>query len=244
MFNYLILEDEPSARRRLQRMIKELRPDWQLAGHADSVQTGIKLLASTECDLILSDIELSDGSCFKIFSKSKLNIPVIFITAYNQYAVKAFEFNSIHYLLKPVKLEKLEFAISKFEAQPQSLVQIDQFSDKEHKVSKTLISHVGNRSILIDTRHICYIYHQNRSTKVYLENGRSHLLDHSLDALMNYLSHDHYFRINRQSIVSKRAIKQYEKATSNRLLLTLEPASHLELVVSKENSASFKQWLL
>lgn len=244
MISYLILEDEPSAKRRLRRLISQLRPDWKLAGHADSVEIGIKLLEKQKFDLIFSDIELSDGTCFEIFSKLKSNTPVIFITAYNQYAVKAFDFNSIHYLLKPIKIAKLELAIGKFEAQPHTIARINQFEEKEYEVSKTLISHVGNKSILINTSEICYIYHHDRITKAYLKDGKTHLLDHSLDALMSFLPNDEYFRINRQAIVNKKAVLQYEKASSNRLRLTLKLIVHKELVVSKENCSSFRQWLI
>ena len=117
MVKIIIFEDEPAALRRIKRLIKGIRPDYKLVGDADNIADGVALLNKTDCQLILSDIQLSDGLCFEIFEKTKSRIPVIFITAYNEYAIKTFDYNGIHYLVKPLAKEKLHKALNKFEEQ-------------------------------------------------------------------------------------------------------------------------------
>lgn len=243
MIRYIIIEDEPAARRRLKRMISELRPEWDCAGTADSKNACIALFRSTEYDLIVSDIELSDGTCFEVLNQS-LNVPVIFITAYDRYAIKAFDFNSIHYLLKPVNLQQLNVALHKFERQPSSLATsslLDISSSDELPMS--LVSRVGNQSTLIHIDDIAYIYYEDRTTMAYLSNGTSHILDQNLESLKEYLPENRFYRINRQAMVQKDKIRKFKGISSNRLELTLHPETRHILVVSKENSRLFKDWL-
>ena len=115
MHKILILEDEPSALQRLSRMINEIRPEYQIVNTADNLEDAEKILTTENYDLILSDIELSDGNCFDVFEKTDPKKPIIFITAYNDYAIKAFKYNGIHYLLKPINYEDLTQAFVKYE---------------------------------------------------------------------------------------------------------------------------------
>ena len=244
MINYLILEDEPIAARRLQRLLGDIRPDWQCIGKADSLRSGVDLLQKSEYHLVFSDIELSDCSAFEIFQESTPKAPIIFVTAFDQYALRVFDFNSVHYLLKPLNANALNAAIAKFETNPAYIGRdLPLFQTQREQLAYKLISRVGNRSTVINHTDLAYVYYSDRMTTAYLTTGESHLLDQSLDALVEYLPGEAFYRINRQCIVAKTAICGYSPATSSRLSLKLNSTSHTELIVSKENVKPFKDWL-
>jgi DNA-binding LytR/AlgR family response regulator len=245
MVKICILEDEPAAQRRLKRIVHELRPDWNIAAIRDSVESGIELLERNTFDLILSDIQLSDGTCFDIFKKVNTDTPIIFITAYDEYAIKAFDFNSIHYLVKPITSETLHLALSKFEQNQLGSGKrlLDAISEDDASFHFKILSKVGTKTLLINPKDIAFIYAANRITKCYLFDGNAHYLDQSLDKLMNYLPEDDFFRINRQFIVQFSAIKKYQRYSSNRLLLSLGLDTSHELIVSKEKAPLFKRWI-
>lgn len=243
MTRYIIIEDEPAARRRLKRMVSELRPDWECTGTADSKDACIQLFKTAEYELIISDIELSDGTCFEVLKQSA-DVPVIFITAYDRYAIKAFDFNGIHYLLKPVNSQQLNAALHKFEKQPASLATTSLLDiSAKDELPMSIVSKIGNQSTLIQIDEIAYIYHEDRTTMAYLSNGASHILDQNLESLKEYLPENRFFRINRQAIVQKDTVRKFKGISSNRLELTLHIETRHELVVSKENSKLFKDWL-
>ena len=245
MIKLCILEDEPAAQRRLKRIVHDLRPDWTISEVVDSVAMGIQILEKNAFDLILSDIQLSDGTCFEIFSKVKPNTPIIFITAYDEYAIKAFDFNSIHYLVKPINSEALHLAFSKFEQNQlgKGKQLVDAIAEENTSFQFKILSKVGSKTILINPENIAFIYSSNRMTKCYLFDGKTHYLDQSLDKIMDYLSDINFFRINRQFIVQFSAIKKYQRLSSNRLLLNTKLETELELIVSKEKSSAFKSWI-
>ena len=243
MIKYIIFEDEPATLRRLQRKISALRPDWFCVSTADGIRSGTPLL-EMEFDLIFSDIHLSDGHCFELLKKAHTQAPVIFTTAYDQYALKAFEFNSIHYLLKPVTEEDLIAAIQKFEQLPTSLAHTEMLKTAGGAAPhETLVSTVGNKTTILNIQDIAYIHYQDRITWVVLFDLKNYAVDHSLDRLTEYLPSDQFFRINRQAIVNKRAVRQFSKASSNRLNLEMKVDATVELTVSKESSKGFKTWV-
>ena len=245
MTRLIIFEDEPNALRRLIRLIKEIRPEWTLVDSADSVAKGIELAKKGNFDLIVTDIQLSDGNCFEILKKSNVSTPVIFITAFDEYAIKAFDFNSIHYLLKPIKIEQLHQAFQKFEQN-----KINSFSDQsalfesETEFQKKLLSKVGNTTAVIDYSNIALILHLDRMTKAYLYNGEKFLLDQSLDKLEEFLPSNVFFRINRQVIVSRQSVIKFSTYSSDRLILDTLPEIDEELIVSKEKTPRFRRWFM
>lgn len=243
MIKYIIFEDEPATLRRLQRKIAKVRPDWFCVSTADGIKSGLPLL-KMEFDLIFSDIHLADGHCFDLLKQAQTQAPVIFTTAYDQYAIKAFEFNSIHYLLKPITDEDLFAAIQKFEQRPGSFANTDLIKAAgDDNFQETLVSTVGNKTTMLSIHDIAYIHYQDRITWVVLFDQKSYAVDSSLDRLMEYLPNDQFFRINRQAIVHKKGVRHFTKASSNRLNLELKIASTVELVVSKESCRGFKAWI-
>lgn len=244
MTRYVIIEDEPSAVRRLQRKLKTLRPSWVCAGTADSIVTGQRLLEFERYDVVFSDIELSDGNSFEIFRRLDSDVSIIFITAFSGYAIKAFDFNSIHYLLKPIKDEMINAAIEKFESNPNHFKNDStMFSSPPTMLSQKLISRMGQKSTFVDTKDIAFFHHKERITRAYTKDKSRHLIDQSMEALIGYLSNDNFFRINRQTIVNKDYIEGYSRISSNRLLLNTAIGFGIDLIVSKENTSPFKEWI-
>lgn len=240
MIKYIIIEDEPAARRRLKRNITEIRPNWNCVGEADSVEAGLQLVKTEEYDLLLTDIQLSDGTCFEILSNG-IKKPVIFITAFDNYAVQAFKFNSIHYLLKPITKKNLILAFQKFE---KNLIQTEHNSISSiSELTQTLVSQIGNKSTLININEIAYIYHMDKITKVYLKSQKGHYINQSLEALDDYLPSDNFIRINRQAIINKNFVSQFTKVSSNRLEVSLSFEVEHELIVSKDKTKHFKKFM-
>lgn len=244
MTKIIIFEDEPAALKRLKRMINEIRPTYEIVADADNVTDAIQLLKTEKFNLILSDIELSDGNCFEVFEKTVPTCPIVFITAYNNYAIKAFNYNGIHYLLKPLNYESLTQAFVKYE---NNTLQINQrlkesdFIEKDYQ--KRFISKIGNKLKIVETLHIMFFYTENGLVYAKTIEKQKYVLDETLEQIIIKLNPNLYFRINRQMIVNINAVVDMSSYTSNRLKLKLSISHHNEIVVSKDKSSSFKAWI-
>ncbi len=238
-----IAEDEKPAMERLEKMLKDIDPTVTVIGRAAGVQEAVLWFNThSHPDLAFFDIQLSDGSSFEIFNETQLRIPVIFTTAYDDYAVKAFKVNSIDYLLKPVKQEELAAAVNKFKglqkvavpAMPEPVVQRRpaRFMVKFGQVIKTVVAD-----------QCAYFFSENKNTWLRTFGNETFALDYSLDEIEKMLDPETYFRINRKVIVSIRAIDKMMVWTKGRVKLMLKPAFEEESVVSSERSAAFKVWL-
>ncbi len=251
MLKVLIIEDEEPASKRLFKMLEEIEPDAQLLDTIVSVSTAVKWLNENPApDLILSDIQLSDGISFEIFKAIPPPCPVIFTTAYDQYAIDAFKINSIDYLLKPVKKIELEAAISKFRKlnSPSTgnlsidkLLQAYNAQTTSHK--KRFVVKYGEHIKTIATEEIAYFYTEDKINFLTTYEGRRFAIDFNLDALDSMLDPKIFFRINRQFIISINSIAEMFSYTKSRVLIKLIPASKHEIIVSTERSADFKAWL-
>ncbi len=248
----LIIEDEEPAFKRLQKMLKDIEPDHQLVDQIVSVSSAIKWFAENESpDLILSDIQLSDGISFDIFKQVEITCPIIFITAYDQYAVEAFKVNSIDYLLKPVKKEELEKAVTKFKSRAavnptpaidiNKLLQSLQPAGTEYK--KRFVVRYGEHIKTIDTEEVVYFYTEDKATFLCTKDGRRFVVDFNLDTLDSVLDPKLFFRINRQYIIGIHSIAEMFAYSKSRVLIKLNPPSKHETIVSTERSADFKHWL-
>ena len=201
-------------------------------------------------DLVISDIRLLDGLSFDLFRSLELDVPVIFTTAYDQYAIKAFEVNSIDYLLKPILKEKLVVAIEKFKerkannkfpADFESLYDLIQNQKKSYK-SRFLIKS-GVKIVAVPIEKVAYFYSQNKLTYLVTKNNKKFPLDQTLEVLEEQLDPDVFMRANRQFIVSFGSISEIHPYFKGRLKLELEPASELEIVISADKTPDFKGWL-
>ncbi|GHV50898.1 DNA-binding response regulator [Bacteroidia bacterium] len=246
--NILIVEDEIAAYENLKNMLEEIDSSIQIAGHTESVTQTVRWLGNNPSpDLICMDIHLSDGPAFNIFSTITVETPVIFITAYNEYAIEAFKVNSIDYLLKPVEMQELKRALDKFRklaykdallspAQPQAAL-------AGTYPGKMLIP-VNNKLIPLDICEVSYFYGTNGNTRAVLKDNTCFHFIKALDAIYRSLNPSLFFRANKQFIIARDSVKNLTSWSDNRLLVTLDAEVPERLYVSKNRAAFFKKWLI
>ncbi|MCL7753394.1 LytTR family DNA-binding domain-containing protein [Polaribacter sp. Z022] len=249
--NVLIIEDEKPAARRLNRMLAELKIEVQQMLH--SVEESLNWLQNNEHpDLIFLDIQLSDGLSFEIFEEIEVKSAIIFTTAYDEYALKAFKLNSIDYLLKPLDEDELRVAVDKFkENQPkQADVQVNiedirklLVNPVDRKFKKRLTIKVGQHIKIIPIDEVECFYSENKSTYIHTIENRNYLLDHSLENWQEQLDPEQFFRVNRTFIVHINAIKDIIAYSNSRLKLILNSYNDSEIIVSRERVKDFKNWI-
>lgn len=246
MSNLLIFEDEPAALQRLTRMIKEVRPQYTIVGTADNISDACHLVVNVDFDLILADIELSDGNCFEVFEKTNPEKPVIFITAYNDFAIKAFDFNGIHYLLKPINYEALTQAFVKFEKNKLTVSNVNnlqQHATADNEYQKRFISKIGSQFKVVETANVMIFYTNLGLVYAKTFANEKYVLDETLEKITQKLDPNLFFRINRQMVININGIENMRSYTSNRFKITLKTSFEETVVVSKEKSTEFKNWL-
>jgi two-component system LytT family response regulator len=251
----LIIEDEAPAVDRLQKLLLEAAPTAQVAGITSSISGSVQWLQTHPApDLILMDIELSDGQSFEIFQQTKITSPVIFTTSYDEFAIRAFKVNSIDYLLKPVTVEALRSGIEKISAFTKSFSATDA---PQHRIEQLLqqllkpppqyrdrfLVQVGPRYLSIETEDIAYFYFTNKTTYLKTGDGKKYIVDYTLDELQDLLPPHLFFRANRQYMLHIRAVHGMHQFFNNKLKLALKPAADAEVLVSKEKAPAFKKWM-
>lgn len=245
----LIVEDETAAYDSLVEILHDIDPNIQIMGNTESVRQTIDWLGSNpEPDLILMDIHLSDGSSFLIFESLEIEIPIIFTTAYDEYAIEAFKVNSIDYLLKPIKTEELERAIQKFKkwTQPEMdeyLSRLAQLIPTKRYKEKMLIP-VKDKLLPIDLQEVSYFYTTEKNTNVYLKNGNSYPYSKTLEQIFSTLNPENFYRANKQYIIARSSVKNITIWFDSRLLLTLDIDVPERIYISKNKAADFKAWLV
>ncbi|APG64142.1 DNA-binding response regulator [Tenacibaculum todarodis] len=247
----IIIEDEKPAARRLGRMLAELNLEAQQMLH--SVEESINWFQNNEHpDLIFLDIQLSDGLSFEIFEEVEVKSAIIFTTAYDEYALKAFKLNSIDYLLKPIDEDELKIAVDKFkENQPTQTnlqVNIDDIrkllvNPVDRKFKKRFTIKVGQHLKIIPTDEIECFYSENKATYIHTSTNRNYLIDNSLEHWQDELNPDQFFRVNRTFIVHINAIKDIVSYTNSRLQIKLNSYNESEIIVSRERVKDFKNWI-
>jgi len=248
----LIIEDEPPAAARLEKLLYELRPGAIVLSKIDSVKDTVSYLsANASPDLILMDIQLSDGMSFMIFDQCVVTAPVIFITAYDEYAIKAFKKNGIDYILKPLDKEELSMAFKKFDSLvrspdtqriiTQSMVQAMQSITKSYK--ERFVIKVGDHLRTIAVVDILCFFSQDKATFAQTRDGRKHILDFTLDELDAIVDPSRFYRVNRKYLVSIDAIQDMVSYTNSRLKLILKSNDDKDIIVARERVQEFKNWL-
>jgi DNA-binding LytR/AlgR family response regulator len=248
--NAIIIEDEKFAAERLEKMIYEIDKNINIIAKLVSVEESVLWLKKHATDLIFLDIQLSDGISFSIFDEILIKTPIIFTTAYDQYSIKAFNLNSISYLLKPVRKEELEQSLKKYH-ELKSAFSIDFESllagiqGKKPEYKKRFLIQIGDKLKKIETDDIAYFYAFDKSVFIKTFQKSSYVVDYTLDALENILNPDQYFRVNRKYIVNMQAISEMIAYSRSRVKLNLNPPAddELDTIVSIERSSDFKKWL-
>lgn len=246
----LLIEDEEPAAKRLHKILMEVIPDADVSDNIVSVSSGIKWFKENKLpDLIISDIQLSDGLSFEIFKAVEIACPVIFTTAYDQYAIEAFTVNSIDYLLKPVKKEELAAALKKFSKIKHAAPAIDihqllkSFAAPSQEYKKRFVVRYGEHIKTINIEEVAFFYTEDKVNFLNTKEGRRFTIDFNLDSLETMLDPKNFFRINRQYIISIHSIAEMFAYSKSRVLVKLNPAAKHETIVSTERSADFKLWL-
>ena len=247
----IIIEDEKPSARRLQRMLRGLNLEVEKMIH--SVDESISWFSNQpHPDLIFLDIQLSDGLSFEIFEKVDIQSAIIFTTAYDEYALRAFKLNSIDYLLKPIDNEELKVAVEKYRnlSNLRKPVTLD-FNDikkllinpLDREYKKRFSVKVGQHLKLINIEDVECFYSENKGTYLHTNEGRNYLLDNTLEQLEHELEPDMFFRINRKYFVNINAIKDMVSYTNSRLQIKLNSYNDNEVIVARERVKDFKDWL-
>lgn len=245
----LIVEDETAAYENLVEILTELDPAIKVAGYTESVRQTVHWLQNNpDPDLILMDIHLSDGSAFSIFDNIIIETPVIFTTAYDEYAIDAFKVNSIDYLLKPIKVEDLQRALDKFKRWTrQDVLQYLSHLAKivpGPKYKDKILVPVRDRLQPVDLNDVSFIYTSEKNTRIYLKNGISFNYAKTLDQISMLLNPEDFIRANKQFILARNSIRNITIWFDNRLLITLDIEPPERIFVSKNRAAEFKAWLV
>ncbi|MGV3556896.1 LytR/AlgR family response regulator transcription factor [Larkinella arboricola] len=253
----LIIEDETIAARQLKNMVLKAEADAEVVGVLDGVATSVQWLSSHPApDLILMDIELVDGQSFEIFGQVDVKSPVIFTTAYDEFALKAFRVNSIDYLLKPIEETALRRSLLKFRQLKEVYGAPGPFQQIENLISELgrrampagtyrdrFLVRQGQRLIPVGAGEVAYFFSQNKASFIRTYDNRLFHLDYTLDELEENLNPQHFYRANRQFIVSHKAVEKLHFYFNNKLKVELRPAVEEEVLVSREKATAFRRWL-
>jgi DNA-binding LytR/AlgR family response regulator len=247
--NLLIIEDEPASALRLKKMAEEIDPGVKVLETLDSISSSVEWFkAHLAPDLVLMDIHLADGLSFEIFKKAEVSCPVIFTTAYDQYAIQAFKVNSIDYLLKPIKKTELADAFRKMQRNApvgpdDYLALLTTLMGKEKEYLKRLVIRIGQQLKILDIKELAYFYIDEKIVFSVNVKGDRYPVDLSLDQLEEQLDPGRFFRINRAFIISMESIDAMYTYSKARIKIKLKPPCDLETITSTERSASFREWL-
>ena len=241
----LIIEDEPRAQKNMLALLESNFPEVEVMGVTGSVKSTLEWLEEHKeslPDVIFMDVELSDGNCFDIFSKTQLRVPVIMTTAYDSYAVKAFEVNSLDYLLKPVEVEDLRRALSRVKL---GAVAVPQPVAAPSAPKEKFLIRLNDRIVPVHTRDIAYFYSEAKNSYIVTRQNRTFVLDDSLDAIEQSIPRDAFFRISRSCIIAENAIESVSKLIGGRLRISLVHGldNYTDLTVSRARVDSFLTWL-
>ena len=252
--NILIIEDEPLAASRLEKLILQYEPHIQILDKIDSVEDTVEWLQThPHPDLCFMDIQLADGLSFGIFDKIKLQSPVIFTTAFDEYAIRAFKVNSIDYLLKPLDFESVANALDKYASlhlntpkptgmSPEVLEQVLQQFQKPDYKSRFVVKR-GDKLVSVKATDICYFWSEDKATLIRTNAGKKYVVDYTLSELEELLSPEHFFRIGRAYIVQIDAVEEIVAYSASRLSLTLTQGHESAVLVSKQRVGAFRAWL-
>lgn len=249
--NILIVEDEIMAQKSLARVLTQNFPDFSIVGCTDSVKSTVAWLndPANHADIIFMDVELSDGVCFEIFRQTRIKAKVIMTTAYDSYALKAFEAGSVDYLLKPIDIDALKRAIARCRTVETQIdvealmASMGMLQEHRKDYRERYIIKINDRIIPLETNKIAYIYSEEKNNWLVTLDGQKYIIDSSLDIVSEELDPQHFFRISRSCIMSMKAITSIVKQSGGRLRIIATPPVTFEMTVSRSRVDDFLTWL-
>ena len=250
----ILIEDEGIALRKLKKVIKEIDPDILIIAELESVYDAINWFRqhnNSDIDLIFSDIQLSDGLSFEIFETLNMHLPIIFTTAYDEFALRAFKLNGVDYLLKPIQKEEVQKALDKFIRTKSAysgdqLLQLNQIIrqlKQPNNSSPVFISYNKDQMIPVNADSVVCFYTSNQVVFAMTEH-REYVMNETLEEIEKRLPGDIFFRANRQFIIQKKYVANAEMFFNNRLVVHLQLKTSEKIIISREKSALFKDWLI
>lgn len=251
--NVLIIEDETAAAVNLKSILRSVMPDCNVIDVLESIEESVDFFndkSQPTPDLVFMDIHLADGESFRIFDSVEIQAPIIFTTAYDEYALRAFKVNSIDYILKPIKAEDLRHAIDKF-----TLLSGMERNDYKSRVNtmiesskrdsqRVFLVHFKDKIIPLSIDDVAFFYTSNEKVSAHTYSGERYVIDRTLEVLHSLLPDDEFFRANRQFIVARKAVKDIAVWFGSRLSLNLSIETPEKIIISKARVPEFKQWLM
>ncbi len=241
----IIIEDSQGALEHLENQLNQLVQKVNILARIDTVDDALLWLCENKADIIFMDIQLGDNLSFEIFDHIEVITPVVFTTSYDEYAIKAFEVNSIAYLLKPIKLKELQQAVNKYEHLYEKGEMINQrVVGLQQGYQERFLVHTGNMMKPLEAGSIAYFTISNRRHVLIVQKDKQQfVIDITLEMLEQRLNPDHFFRINRQYIISAHAVKGVTPIENGKLRLTLDPPPKEDVIVGRERAPVFKAWM-
>lgn len=246
----LIIEDETAAAQNLRSILKSVTPEAEIVDTIDTVVDSIEWFENNPMpDLVFMDIHLSDGESFKIFDRVNITCPVIFTTAYDQYALKAFEVNSIDYLLKPINEQVVRRAVDKWRnligaAKSEYSSRVDTMVRQHASYRNSFLVRFRDKLIPVSPEDIAYCYTSEEKVFAFGYNGERYPMEYTLEALQGMLSPVDFYRANRQFIIAREAVSDISVWFGSRLSVNLKLETPEKIIVSKARVPEFKQWLI
>lgn len=251
--NVLIIEDETAAAVNLKSILRSVMPDCNVIDVLESIEESVDFFndkSQPTPDLVFMDIHLADGESFRIFDSVEIQAPIIFTTAYDEYALRAFKVNSIDYILKPIKADDLRHAIDKF-----TLLSGMERNDYKSRVNtmiesskrdsqRVFLVHFKDKIIPLSIDDVAFFYTSNEKVSAHTYSGERYVIDRTLEVLQSLLPDDEFFRANRQFIVARKAVKDIAVWFGSRLSLNLSIETPEKIIISKARVPEFKQWLM
>lgn len=251
----ILIEDEAATARHLEYILKEINPGIDAVITLQSISDSVTWFAGNahhDYDLIFSDIRLSDGLSFEIFKHIHLQKPVVFVTAYNDYAIEAFRNNGIDYVLKPFDREEIQRTLTKYHTliatgikmeQTKTEALLQQLESATKRYKKSFLIHHAGRLIPVEAAKICWFYTANEVVYARTTAGQHYIVEFTLEQLERDLDPELFFRANRQFIINRNAIDTVEYFFNGRLLIKISPSPEEEVIVSKAKAMMFRKWL-
>lgn len=244
----VIVEDETAAAANLRSLLTQTFPRMEIIAMLESVTESVEWFGGNDMpDLVFMDIHLADGEAFRIFDRVDIRCPIVFTTAYDQYALEAFKVNSIDYLLKPIKESDLRHAVGKLELLSKSEIagyasRVNEMAQKRTG-AQAILAYVKDRIVPLKTEEIAYCYTTNEKVTATLYSGQSFPMDKSLDSLLSLLPENDFFRANRQFIIARKAIADISVWFGSRLAVNLSVDVPERIIISKARVPEFKRWI-
>jgi len=250
----LIIEDEQSVAQNLCDILLDIDSEIEIITILETVKDAVKWIEENQNpDLAFFDIKIADGNSFEIFEKTKVSFPIVFTTAYDEYALKAFKVNSIDYILKPIEKNALKNALAKYHRlykngqsfNSDQLVSVirELKLESQKKYKKSFLVYIKEKIVPIATENIAYFQIENKIVYCTTHSGTVYYLDGTLDKVQNQLNSDDFFRVNRQFIIARKAIVSASIYFNRKLKLKVTPNSDTDILINKVNASDFKRWL-